>query len=690
MAPDTPPAWLDEGQAESFRRLLHLLRRAGAALCADPVGSGKTYVALAVAQALAVGEPCCIIPPTILHQWHSVARRLGVPITTWSHAKLSRGAHPAGNPRLVIVDESHHFRHPGIRRYVTLAPWLVGRKLLLLSATAVVNGPVDLYHQLHLGLRDDVLAGDGSPSIRLAFARGTVPPALGRYLVERASTVGRPAACATDLALASGALPVVPALDDLGLSGEPTVAALLRSVFLRAAASSSAALHGVLIRYRHLLLHARDAAAVGHAPLRRGLRDLLGGDSSQLQLWGMLSPVAAGDALRVEELPLLDRLLAELRPCIEKEDGKVTWLRSILRDQVPTLVFVSSVDTAHYLRRLLPEPWLAWCTGHRSGIGRVSLPRGDVLAWFRPGAPDVPGRPRTLISTDVGAEGLDLQRAERVVHYDLPWTEVRLAQRDGRAIRLGSTATVVQVHRILPPAAIEFRLRQESILLRKAGLPAACGLGDGGRARWRWRRELAAATTGPATPGVAAVRCESAGWLAGIVIEGDSGPLTAAALWRSADGEWTDEPAVISARLLHALEAEAVAPPDPTEVAAVVSDLEPVVRGMLRAASLHRHEGAPPTAASRALALRLRHLAASAARNRDRALLARLELAMAFATGGHTAGEEAVIAELVRLADEELLLRLPTLPTATPPPGPFAPRLVGLIAFVGDPVACQS
>lgn len=682
MAPDQSPSWLGEGQRESFSRLLHLLRRDGAALCADPVGSGKTYIALAVAHALAVGVPCCIAPPTLVAQWLDVAQRLGVPLTAWSHAKLSRGSLPPGDPGLVFLDESHHFRNPMIRRYRTLAPWLVGRKLLLLSATPVVNTPRDLYYQLHLGLRDDVLAQDGSPSLRLAFASGEVPAALCRHVVERVSAGGRPPARESRNVLASGALPSMTALDELRLSDTPAIAALLRVVFLRAAASSAAALQAALHRYRLLLLQARDAEAAGHAPSRRGLRGLLSGAGEQLLMWELLAPETEGDALRLDEIPRLDRLLADLRELVEVADEKSAWLRTALRDGLPTLVFVSNVETARFLRRQLPDPWLAWCTGRQSGIGRVAMPRGDVLDWFRPGAPVVPGRPTTLVATDVGAEGLDLQRAVRVVHYDLPWTEVRLTQREGRAIRMGSGAAEVLVHRLLPPAEIEIRLRQEAVLLGKAGLPAACGLGSEGRGRWRWRRELATLARGPACEGVAAVRCDPAGWLACVALESDGERVAATALWRPVGGAWTDDPTIVEPRLLQAMEAPEAPPPSAARVAEAVSTLEPLVREMLRAASLNRREGVQPTASSRAMGRRLRALASGAARQRDRESLARLDTALAFTAGGHTAGEEALIAELLHKADAGFMASLPSLPRPSPPVGPATPRLVGLVEFV--------
>ncbi len=49
----TPPPWLLDGQVGSLRRVVAALRRYRGALLADPLGSGKTYVALAAAVVLA-------------------------------------------------------------------------------------------------------------------------------------------------------------------------------------------------------------------------------------------------------------------------------------------------------------------------------------------------------------------------------------------------------------------------------------------------------------------------------------------------------------------------------------------------------------------------------------------------------------------------------------------------------------
>ena len=47
-----PPAWLWPSQHTALRRVLAAIARYGGALLAEPVGTGKTYVALAAARAV--------------------------------------------------------------------------------------------------------------------------------------------------------------------------------------------------------------------------------------------------------------------------------------------------------------------------------------------------------------------------------------------------------------------------------------------------------------------------------------------------------------------------------------------------------------------------------------------------------------------------------------------------------------
>jgi superfamily II DNA or RNA helicase len=494
---DRVPEWLWPEQVRSFRRALHALRRYGGTLLADPVGSGKTWVALALAATLFRHRPTgCLVPATLIPQWKAAAATLGVEIVTLSHQAVSRGRLPTVDRGLVVVDEAHHFRNPSTWRYRHAAPWLVGRPVLLVTATPVVNRLDDLLHQLLLGVRDDALAADGEISLRALLGRGRGSPALGRLVVESACPDGlRPgrrhvstAPSSAEIAAAESALA---SIDRLRLSRLPGTEALVRAVLRRAAASSPAALATAIRRYRNLLLHARDAAAAGRPLERATLRRFTGELEDQLVWWELMPASHDPSDLQLEDLHRIDEVLRQALAAEEIRDGKVERLRALLADGRPSLVFTSRRETVRYLRDRLGPPPLAWCTGARAGLGHSPAPRATVLGWFRQGNGGGSPRVRHLLVTDVAAEGLDLQRAARVIHYDLPWTPMRMEQREGRAVRLGSIHRCVEVVVFEPPAAIERALRISHALVTKARLPAAAGLGAAGRGLWRWRAELA-------------------------------------------------------------------------------------------------------------------------------------------------------------------------------------------------------
>ena len=84
--PAPPPSWLLDGQRRSFRRVTAALRRYRGALLADPVGSGKTYVALAAAASLNPrGPTACLVPATLVQQWQAAAARVGANVQVTSH-----------------------------------------------------------------------------------------------------------------------------------------------------------------------------------------------------------------------------------------------------------------------------------------------------------------------------------------------------------------------------------------------------------------------------------------------------------------------------------------------------------------------------------------------------------------------------------------------------------------------------
>ena len=690
----TPPPWLLDGQVGSLRRVVAALRRYRGALLADPLGSGKTYVALAAAGVLAARRgAACLAPAALLPQWQDTARRLGLNLALVSHEQVSRGRLPAGGHGLVIVDEAHRFRNPRTGRYRALAPWLVGRTTLLVTATPVVNRLDDLLYQLLLAVRDDALLPDGVPSLRSLLRSGAGSPALGRLVVERTSVEALPGRAdrisqptAEESAAAEAALAL---LDGLSLSRSGPIASLVRTVLHQAAGSSPPALLGALRRYQRLLLHARDARAAGRPMDRAAIRRFTGETGDQLVLWELFPPAGGETDLDTDDLRHLDGVITSAERWSGAPDPKAERLVALLADELPTLVFVTRRETVRHLRERLGRG-IAWCTGGRAGLGHVRLPRATVLGWFReaPGsaAAAAAAGARHLVVTDVAAEGLDLQRAARVVHYDLPWTPMRLDQRDGRALRLGSRHRQVEVVRFGLPRALERALRIEAALRRKRRLPEAAGLGPAGRRLWRWRTELAESLgSAHAIAGAATVPLGPAGALAGFglfgSVPGGEIRLAFALGWLDQDGRWCEDEDVLAARLAAAAACGSAVRTEPERLRQVLALLADPIRVRLAAARERRWCGGCEGAA-RTVAGRLQQAIRAAARRRDPAALAALDRALGFAAGGHTAGEHMLLEGLATACPSELGKLAGRLPPPSPRWEPVEARLQGVLLFV--------
>ena len=694
-ATDAPPRWLRPEQAQSFRRALHAVRRYGGALLADPVGSGKTYVALAVAIALDPHEPItCLTPATLVGQWRAVATACDIRAVVASHQAASRGRLPTPPRGPVLIDEAHHFRNPCTRRYRYVAPWLIGRPVLLVTATPVVNRVEDLLHQLLLGIRDDALSLDAIPSLRGQLGKGGGSPGLGSVVIEGAAAnryrPGRRGSVnessRTECAAAERALA---AIDRLELSSHPATARLLRSVLRRAAASSPAALAATIRRYRGLLLHARDAAAAGRPLDRAAIRRFAGPLEDQLVWWELMPSGEDQGELRLDDLHDIGQVLQTAVALEAEPDGKLERLRRLLDDGRTTLVFSSHRETVRYLRDRLGPPPVAWCTGTRAGLGACPMPRSTVLGWFREGQ-EVGSRPgvRHLLVTDVAAEGLDLQRAGRVVHYDLPWTPMRIEQREGRAVRLGSRHREVEVVTFKPPPVMERALRVGQALDRKARLPAIAGLGSGGRGLWRWRSELAAVYgDGPASAGVAIVPQGPSGLLAGFELYAVESNLeyrlASCLVWVNPDGHWTEQEEVVAAKLSQAM-LSARRAPDPARLIDALTRIAAPIRSRLAMVRGSRWIVPAPDATSHAVSVRLQAFIRDAARRRDLAALAGLERALAFVGGGHTAGEAMALARLDGIPDSEFRRAVLHLPAGAHRWDAIEPRLGGVLLFAPD------
>ena len=153
------------------------------------------------------------------------------------------------------------------------------------------------------------------------------------------------------------------------------------------------------------------------------------------------------DSNPAEERPLLARLKGAARDlgvtaALQSVDTKFELLRRQLHQcwrsepDAKVIVFSSFKPTLHYLMRRLEAGGVGCELIH----GSVNEPRQQIIDRFRED-PEV----RILLSSEVGAEGVDLQFCWIVINYDLPWNPMRLEQRIGRVDRLGQQRAKVTV-----------------------------------------------------------------------------------------------------------------------------------------------------------------------------------------------------------------------------------------------------
>ena len=108
--------------------------------------------------------------------------------------------------------------------------------------------------------------------------------------------------------------------------------------------------------------------------------------------------------------------------------------------------------------------------------GPQSLDKSTAAARFAPRTAGIEGSNDTidiLISTDVLAEGVNLQQARHIINYDLPWNPMRLVQRHGRIDRIGSEHSRVFMRTIFPVDRLDALLGLEEKIARKIAMAAA-------------------------------------------------------------------------------------------------------------------------------------------------------------------------------------------------------------------------
>jgi len=147
----------------------------------------------------------------------------------------------------------------------------------------------------------------------------------------------------------------------------------------------------------------------------------------------------------------------------------VKYVRDFLLDEIarnPNLRFYRARDGSVRL---------AAVTG---GDDLEEFSRQDALYGFAPISTEAPPRRDAdlydiLVSTDVLAEGVNLQQCRHIINLDVPWNPMRLVQRHGRIDRIGSEHRRVFLRTIFPAERLDQLLNLEQRILAKIAMAAA-------------------------------------------------------------------------------------------------------------------------------------------------------------------------------------------------------------------------
>ncbi len=150
--------------------------------------------------------------------------------------------------------------------------------------------------------------------------------------------------------------------------------------------------------------------------------------------------------------------LAELNDATRADSGKYAALVDVLRGiDVHTeraVVFSERVPTLHWLQDQL-------CATFRLKPGQVEILHGGlsdeeqqrIVDSFKQAASPI----RILVTGDVASEGVNLHRqCHELIHYDIPWSLIRLEQRNGRIDRYGQETPPRITTLLLDPDADNF------------------------------------------------------------------------------------------------------------------------------------------------------------------------------------------------------------------------------------------
>ncbi|MEV0590340.1 DEAD/DEAH box helicase [Nonomuraea cavernae] len=425
--PDGLAATLRDYQLQGLRWLARMTSLGLGGCLADDMGLGKTITLIALhLHRRGSGPTLVVCPASLLGNWereiarfapgvpvrryHGAGRALagdGFVLTTYGTMRLDAdrlAAHPWG---LVVADEAQHVKNPASSTAKALREIPAGARVAL-TGTPVENNLSELWAILDwttpgllgpLGRfrsrwAKPVESGDSAAAERLARLVG--PFLLRRRKSDPGVAPELPPKTETDR-------PVALTPEQAGL-----YEAVVREIMARIEDADGMARRGLIVK------------------LLTGLKQICNHPAQYLH---ETAPRLAGRSGKLE-------LLDELVDTILTEDGAV-------------LVFTQYVAMARLLDRHLTARGVATQFLHG---GTPVARREEMVRRFQEGR-----APVFLLSLKAAGTGLNLTRADHVIHYDRWWNPAVEDQATDRAHRIGQNRPV-QVHRLITEGTIEDRI----------------------------------------------------------------------------------------------------------------------------------------------------------------------------------------------------------------------------------------
>ncbi|MFW5871559.1 MAG: helicase-related protein [bacterium] len=108
------------------------------------------------------------------------------------------------------------------------------------------------------------------------------------------------------------------------------------------------------------------------------------------------------------------------------------------------IVFTESKETAEYLESKLNPIFNNKVLAYSSNSGEST--REKIIDNFDPASRNKKNSVRILVTTEILSEGVNLNRSNIVINYDIPWNPIRMMQRVGRINRVGKNLAFNEIH----------------------------------------------------------------------------------------------------------------------------------------------------------------------------------------------------------------------------------------------------